>query len=473
MSDPIRLEQVTKLYRRMAPGDRLRTLKSALLEGTLTGGLSRQEAIVALDDVSFSVHRGEAFGIVGGNGSGKSTLLKTVAGILKPTAGTVAVDGRVAALIELGAGFHPEISGRENIFINGAVLGLARKEIERRYQSIVEFSGLADFIEEPVKNYSSGMYVRLGFAVAIHTDPDVLMVDEVLAVGDEAFAHRCLGRIEEFLAQNKTLLLVSHSLAMVEDFCDRVLWMDHGRARMIGDPRRVIDAYRQAVADDEGEAHRSAKALADADAEAAMAEPQGNSASSGESGERTGGASAYRVHGSDGNGERGRRWGSGQARIDSLRILAGGEERYHVRCGEAVVFELQAHATEALDDFVFGVMIHTPRGVECWGTNTGLAGFEPELFDGKARVRLCCPALRLAPGEYTVDAAVHAEDGSPYDYRKRVATFTVTAEDRGAGIYFPRHEWQVEGDLRWQRNDTVGDDAGSGGGGGDLVSEQG
>ncbi len=445
MSDAIQVESLTKLFRRMAPGDHLRTLKSALLEGSLTAGLSHSEAIVALDEVNFSVHHGEAFGIVGGNGSGKSTLLKTVAGILKPTHGKVVVDGRVAALIELGAGFHPEISGRENIFINGAVLGLPKKEIERRYDSIVEFSGLADFIEEPVKNYSSGMYVRLGFAVAIHTDPDVLLVDEVLAVGDEAFAHRCLGRIEEFLAKGRTLLLVSHSLALVEEYCDRVLWMDRGRSRLVGSPRRVIDAYRQAVAEEEGKAHRSAKQQADA--QAGQAVPQAESEPSHE--ESTAANSTGDGSAGDGSPGRVRRWGSGQARIESVRLLVDGEERYHFRSGESVTFELIAQSREPLTDFVFGVMISTPRGIECWGTNTDLANLSGKQFNGTAKVQLVCPALRLAPGEYLIDAAVHARDGSPYDYRKQAATFTVTAQERGVGLYFPRHRWHIEGDASW------------------------
>jgi ABC-type polysaccharide/polyol phosphate transport system ATPase subunit len=185
-SPAISVEGVSKLYRRLAPGAQWKTLKSALLDGTLTRGLDPAQAIAALEGVDFTVARGEAFGVIGGNGSGKSTLLKLVAGILQPTSGRVVVDGRVAALIELGAGFHPEISGRENVYVNGAILGLSRREIDRRLDSIVAFSGLADFIDEPVKNYSSGMYVRLGFAVAVHTDPEVLLVDEVLAVGDEA-----------------------------------------------------------------------------------------------------------------------------------------------------------------------------------------------------------------------------------------------------------------------------------------------
>jgi lipopolysaccharide transport system ATP-binding protein len=409
----IRVEGVTKLYRRTLPGDRLRTLKSALVGRSLTRGLKPEEAIAALEGVDFTVGRGEAFGVIGGNGSGKSTLLKLVAGMLKPTTGTLTVAGRVAALIELGAGFHPEISGRENVFINGAVLGLSRKQIERRYEEIVEFSGLADFMEEPVKNYSSGMYVRLGFAVAVHTDPDVLLVDEVLAVGDEAFAHRCLRRIEEFLAAGKTLLLVSHSLDLVAGVCDRVLWLENGQQRLVAEPRRVIDAYRQEVAEQEGEANRAAKEQRQGDDSEEM------------------------------------RWGSREAEITSVRLLAGGEERYHVESGEAVVFEIQAQAGRPLEDFVFGVAVNTPRDHEVWGTNTDLEGWVPSLFEGQATVRLTCPAFRLGPGDYLVDVAVHSKEGAPYDYQRKALAFTVTAKTGGAGVYFPEHAWEFEGGVKW------------------------
>ncbi len=413
--DAIRVEALTKLYRRTAPGDQFRTLKSALVEGNLTRHLKREEAIVALDGIDFTVAPGEAFGVIGGNGSGKSTLLKLVAGMLQPTTGRIAVAGRLAALIELGAGFHPEISGRENVFINGAVLGLPRREIARRYDEIVEFSGLADFMEEPVKNYSSGMYVRLGFAVAVHTDPDVLLVDEVLAVGDEAFAHRCLRRIEEFLATGRTLLLVSHSLDLVGGICDRVLWLDHGVQRLVGEPRRVIDAYRQQVADREGDEHRAAK---------------------------------ERQDGAEGEG---RRWGSGEAEIAAVRILgADGAERYHLESGEAITFELAVRAARPLTDFVFGIAVATPRGFECWGTNTDLEGFAPRRFAGETTVRVVCPALRLAPGEYVVDVAVHARDGAPYDYRQRTLGFTVTARTGGVGVYFPEHRWEFQGGVEWE-----------------------
>jgi ABC-type polysaccharide/polyol phosphate transport system ATPase subunit len=429
--DAIRVEGLEKLYRRTLPGDRLRTLKSALLDGSLTGNLRKDEAIEALSGIDFTVARGEAFGVIGGNGSGKSTLLKLIAGMLKPSAGQITVAGRVAAMIELGAGFHPEISGRENVFINGAVLGLTKREIGRRYDEIVEFSGLGDFMEEPVKNYSSGMYVRLGFAVAIHTDPDVLLVDEVLAVGDEAFAHRCVRRIEEFLASGKTLLLVSHSLDLVSGLCDRVLWLENGHQRLIAPPRRAIDAYRQAVAEREAEEHQAAKEQRDAAAESAPAAA-------------TEAADEMR-------------WGSRAAEIVSIRMLdASGTEHYHLASGEAAQFEIRARAAAPLDDFVFGIALATPRGVEVWGTNTDLEGYVPGRFEGETTVRLTCPALRLAPGEYTVDAAVHARDGAPYDYRRRALTFTVTASHGGVGVYFPEHRWDFTDGVRWDREDGRG-----------------
>jgi ABC-type polysaccharide/polyol phosphate transport system ATPase subunit len=416
----IRVEGVSKLYRRTLPGDRLRTLKSALVGRSLASGLKPEESIAALETVDFAVHSGEAFGVIGGNGSGKSTLLKMVAGMLKPTTGRITVAGRVAALIELGAGFHPEISGRENVFINGAVLGLTRKQIERRYADIVEFSGLGDFMEEPVKNYSSGMYVRLGFAVAVNTDPDVLLVDEVLAVGDEAFAHRCLRRIEEFLAGGKTLLLVSHSLDLVEGVCDRVLWLDNGRQRLVGEPRRVIDAYRQGVAEQEGEEHLAAKRQR----------------------EEAGGEVSAEL-----------RWGSREAEIVAVRLLVGGEERYLVATGEDVIFEIRARAAQPLDDFVFGVAVSTPRDLVIWGTNTDLEGYAAGRFEGEATVRLTAPALRLAPGEYVVDVAIHSKEGAPYDYHRRALAFTVTAATGGAaaaGVYSPEHRWEFAGGVEWK-----------------------
>src|SRR5436190_24361408 len=239
----IEVLHASKIYRRYDRRRQFATLKSALLSRSLVRDLKPDETFSAVTDVSFTVPKGRTFGIIGPNGSGKSTMLKLVAGITKPTSGTVRVPGRISALIELGAGFHPEISGRENVFINGIMLGLSKREVGRRFDEIVEFAELQDFIDAPVKTYSSGMYMRLGFAVAIHVDPDVLLVDEVLAVGDEGFTHKCLDKFAEFKRRGKTILLVTHSLGLVERFCDEALWMDAGAMKAIGDPKRVVGAY--------------------------------------------------------------------------------------------------------------------------------------------------------------------------------------------------------------------------------------
>jgi ABC-type multidrug transport system ATPase subunit len=354
----------------------------------------------------------------------------------------VEVSGRVAALIELGAGFHPEISGRENIFINGAVLGLSKREIEKRYDDIVEFSGLENFIEEPVKNYSSGMYVRLGFAVAIHTDPEILLVDEVLAVGDEAFQHRCLRRIEEFLARGKTLVLVSHSLELVEQFADEVLWLESGRKRLQGSPRRVADAYRHAVAQTEGQAHLEAKE----ERQRALAEQEPQPATAPVEPAEEGAVAAEEVL----------RWGTREAEIVSVRVLDGqGAEKYNLTSGEPMVFEIRARADRPLDDFVFGIGIFTPRGVECWGVNTHIGGYVPESLAGETTVRLACPSLRLAPGEYLVDVAVHARDGYPYDYHRKYLSFTMTSRQGGVGIYFPEFRWEFDKAISWKQERSL------------------
>src|SRR5215207_3519571 len=239
----IELTNVSKVYRRYSRKRQFATLKSALLSRSLVRDLNPEDTFPAVQDVTFNLPTGRTYAVIGRNGSGKSTALKLVAGITKPTTGTVKVDGRISALIELGAGFHPEISGRENVFINGIMLGLSKREIHRRFDEIVEFAELKEFIDAPVKTYSSGMYMRLGFAVAINVDPDVLLIDEVLAVGDQAFTAKCLDKFAEFRRRNKTILLVTHSLDLVEKFCDRALWLKHGKTLAEGEPKRVVASY--------------------------------------------------------------------------------------------------------------------------------------------------------------------------------------------------------------------------------------
>ena len=238
MGTAVRISDVSKVYQRYSHRKQFRTLKSALLKGNLIQELRPDETFTALSGVTFNIREGATFAVIGRNGSGKSTLLKLMAGITKPTSGIVEVNGRVSALIELGAGFHPEISGRENVFINGIMLGLSKKEIHRLFDEIVEFAELEEFIDAPVKTYSSGMYMRLGFAVAIHVNPDVLLIDEVLAVGDEAFVHKCLDKISEFRRRKKTIVLVTHSLGLVEKMADEAFGWTREKSSFEVIPRR-------------------------------------------------------------------------------------------------------------------------------------------------------------------------------------------------------------------------------------------
>lgn len=233
----VRVDSLGKKFRIYS--ERNQSLKSALMRGRV----SKYDQFWALRDLSIEVTKGTTLGLVGGNGSGKSTLLKTLAKIYWPDEGDIEYFGRMSALLEVGSGFHPELTGRENIFLNGSILGMKRKEIEQRYEQIVEFSGVREFIDQPVKNYSSGMYVRLGFSVAIHVEPDILVVDEVLAVGDAAFQAQCFERFRELKRQGTTIILVSHDMEAVNSLCDQVAWIKKGKLQMLGPAKKVTQAY--------------------------------------------------------------------------------------------------------------------------------------------------------------------------------------------------------------------------------------
>lgn len=244
MADAIEVSHVSKSFRRYRP-DRPYMLQEVLAQGLR--GLRATEQFWALRDVSFSVPRGKAVGIIGTNGSGKSTLLRLVGGIGRADSGRIAVAGRVGALLDLGSGFHPDLSGRENVIVGGVLAGLTRQEVLRRFDAIVEFSGVAPFIDNPLRTYSSGMHMRLAFSTAVHTDPDVLVIDEVLAVGDAAFQAKCLARISQFKRDGCSILLVSHGLAVVKRLCDEVLWMDAGELKAHGAVRDVVQQYQAHV----------------------------------------------------------------------------------------------------------------------------------------------------------------------------------------------------------------------------------
>jgi len=358
--------------------------------------------ITALDRLTVELPPGGVIGLVGPNGSGKSTLLKLVAGILRPTTGAVEVDGRVTALIELGAGFHPEISGRDNAVINGMMLGLSRADVLRRLPEIVEFSGIGPFLDQPVKTYSSGMYVRLGFAVAVAVEPDVLVVDEILAVGDEAFAHRCLDRIARLQRRGTAILLVSHDLGLVEQLAQRALYLRGGAPVMTAPAGVAVARYRSDVAGEE----------------AGAGEPAGSA----------------------------RRWGNGAVSLDAVELVdAAGRPLRLLASGESAAVRIAYTVRVPQEDFVFGVAINREDGSHVFGTNTELDGWHPERLAGSGEITLEFPRLELAPGRYLVDAAVHAQGGLAYDYACEALAFTVTAPVGWAGSYAPRHRWTPHG----------------------------
>jgi ABC-type polysaccharide/polyol phosphate transport system ATPase subunit len=433
VSPAISLLNVSKLYRRYG-GRQFATLKSALLSGDLVKKLRPEETFQALNNVSFDVTRGQTFGVIGRNGSGKSTALKLVAGITKPTTGLVKVQGRISALIELGAGFHPEISGRENVFINGVMLGMSKREIQQRFDEIVEFAEMREFIDAPVKTYSSGMYMRLGFAVAIHVDPDVLLVDEVLAVGDEGFTHKCLDKFAEFKRRNKTILFVTHSLGMVERFCDEAVWLDAGHKRAQGDPTRVVGAY---VTDVERQEEQFL-ATTDQKSRAEAGSVPVASAGPVDAGE----IATDMSRAAEG------RWGSGEVVITDVALLSDQGQPTHIfHTGEPLTLRLGVHAKRTVADFVFGVGIYNAEGLCVYGTNTDIEEHEPDSFSGDAEVRFEIEALDLVEGTYKLDVAVHKRDGAPYDYHRLLYTFRVKSRLKDVGIYRPRHKWGFAGGI--------------------------
>jgi ABC-type polysaccharide/polyol phosphate transport system ATPase subunit len=417
----VQVQDVYKFYKKYADRHKFLTIKSAMVNKTLFGDLQLSDRFEALRGVSFDVKTGKTFGIIGENGSGKSTMLKILAGISKPTSGSIVTKGRISALIELGAGFHPEISGRENIFINGVILGLTRKEIQDKYQEIVQFAELEDFIDHPVKGYSSGMFMRLGFSIAINVNPDILLIDEVLAVGDASFVPKCLDKINEFRRHGKTIIFVSHDLSTVERICDEVIWLKKGQVEMRGYPKRVVDAYLAYVGKKDEK-----KSLAQ----------------HGEEEKNTGQALE-------------KRWGSREIEIVHVKMFDGqNQEKYIFQADEPLVIEFDVQAVGSENDFVFGIGIYNSEGIFCYGSNTLLDDFSAKSISGRGKVRLAVPSLGLINGTYFLDVAVHKRDGYPFDYHHFQYTFRVTSSHRDVGIARIAHRWEFSENIRLKKNEN-------------------
>lgn len=387
----VRLDGVSKRFRRYR--SRHNSLKAVIIHRTR----GKYDDFWALDDVTFEINAGETFGLVGHNGSGKSTLLKCIAGILQPDRGSLWTEGRISSLLELGSGFHPELSGRENVYLNGTFFGYSRREITARFDDIVDFSGLHEFIDEPVKTYSSGMYARLGFAVATHVDPEILLVDEVLAVGDEEFQRRCIERIVTFRREGRTIVFVSHALGSVRMLCDRAVWLDHGRMRGLGDPGELVDQY----------------------VDEATAQPS-----------RPG------ENASDGS------WLSAEV-LDRT-----GTPVSNITSGDPVRLRVKWDAPRPLAAPVIGLAMYRHDGVLIYATDTKIGGMDLSIDRGPASLTFMIPRFPVFPGTFNVEVAIAEEWGErPLVARRPGVSFSVVGSvDHGSiGVFDPDGRWEAEG----------------------------
>ena len=380
---------------------------------------SEKEFFWPLQGVSFAVNPGDSVGILGPNGSGKSTLLKLISGILDPTDGEITVAGRVASLLELGAGFHPDLTGRENIFLNGSIHGINRKQMLDRLDKIIDFAELGDFIDTPVKHYSSGMYVRLGFSVAIHSDPDILVVDEVLTVGDHVFQQKCLERIQDLKRKNIAIILVSHSLSEVERLCNRALWLHEGNIRLDGDAIQVVDEYA-AFSNDVYYQKRSERQRQEPD--------------------------EFTIERSD------QRWGTGDANITQVELLdASGLESECFSTGDPFHLRIHYRTRNRLEKPAFGLAFYRQDGTHINGPNSVRDGYDISYIDGHGIMNYVVDPLLLVPGKYQLTVAIYNEDSSiAMDHHHRLYEFEVKSaqfRDEEGVVHFPatwRHDEDVQ-----------------------------
>jgi len=432
---------VSKQFVRTSRVSGYSTCKSAILSffGRSRQELRRTQHVLA--DITLRIPQGASVGIIGRNGSGKSTLLKIITGIYQPDFGSVEVHGRIAALIELGAGFHPDFTGRENLMLGGIMHGLTKAEVEERFDEIVAFAELAHVIDEPVRTYSSGMFMRLGFSLAVHTDPKILLVDEVLAVGDAAFVAKCKEKLASLKRMGTTLLLVSHDLDAVERWCDEVLWLEGGVVRDRGEPRRVIDHYRQFLDRREEQERFDQQGEDSIEDEVQIGMPSGCDSKE----EEKEGAEEPRAVEVSGEAVAGSaRWGSREIEIVAVSLVVGdeAEERRVVASDDRVTLALHIQVHQSILEPVFGIGIHRNDGLAVFGSNTSIDRVNLAPIGEGGTVSFTLPRLGLSEGVYTIDAAVHAADGYPYDYRKGVLHFSVRSGCGEIGVISPLREWR-------------------------------
>lgn len=404
-----------------------------LRDHALTRHRGRYEDRVVLQNISFSVRRGEALGIIGENGSGKSTMLKLLTGIMYPDSGAVVMDGRVSALIELGAGFHPDMTGRENIYTNAAIFGLSRKEIDARLDDIIAFSELGAYIDNPVRTYSSGMYMRLAFSVAINVDADILLVDEILAVGDAAFQAKCFNRMREIKASGVTIVLVSHSLGQVEQLCDRCIWINHGHIEAEGNPRDVTRSYMEYAYS------KQEPLIGAAQTEEAAAAPEEESPPSpAETDAESNDAETAALR------EEKNRWGNGDITITSAEMRnEAGESAAVFKVGSPIEIRVKYKVNRPVHNANFGVGFFGKDGRNYYGTNTTIDGIDTGLVDHDGEYRFLIKSCPLMPGTYVLAVAVSNQDGFDCDYIKNAVEFRTYSPLSHIGEVFLEHTWEL------------------------------
>ena len=394
----VKVSGVWKKFRRGERQDSLRDLVPALI----ARGLGRRapdelagQEFWALRDLSFELQAGEALGVIGPNGAGKSTLLKLLTKILRPNRGEISLQGRLGALIEVSAGFHPDLTGRENVYLQGAIMGMARAEIKTKFDAIVDFAGVEEFIDTPVKRYSSGMNARLGFAIAAHLDPDVLLIDEVLSVGDVGFQEKCVTRMRELLARGTPLIFVSHNLTAVVDLCTRAILIDHGVVQYDGRPADAVVAFRQSRRNDN----------------AVTAAP------------------------------------GSPIRITDVTLLRGdGEPSPLFQTGGGMTIRIGYAAERPIDGAAIAIDIHSADGVYCTGINTRMDRCALGTLRGEGAVELAIPRLALLPGCYTISAGILDPAGlRPLDLHARAYPFSVASDRRDFGFVYLEHNWRHDG----------------------------
>ncbi len=400
--------------------DKGRTLKERLL----FRNRNRSEERWVLRGIDFKVKKGEAVGLIGENGAGKSTMLKLMTRIIYPDQGSITMRGRVSSLIELGAGFHPDMSGRENIYTNASIFGLTRKEIDARLQDIIAFSELEKFIDNPVRTYSSGMYMRLAFAVAINVDADILLIDEILAVGDAAFQAKCFHKLREIKAAGTTIVIVSHSLGQIEQICDRSIWFKDGLIEREGSPYDVHPYYLDFM----GRKNQPEREITVEETSV----------------EQTDDAEELATEVGAVPEDTQFRWGSKEAIILAVKLLdATGKEKAVFKTGEPMTIQLQYKCNRKIEDAVIGIGIFRNDGLQCYGVNTNIDRFGDIVLQPEGIFQCVLQANLLLEGEYWLDVAIHKEDGFAYDYWKNSKTFRMYSDIADAGVVRLVHEWRT------------------------------